>query len=246
MTRALVRRHGGQLLLAGQAAAPDGPVDLTMMWMMHRGFRRDLEMFSRAAAATPGEDRATWQLLYDRWRLFATVLHHHHTGEDAGLWPLLLEKVDAAGDRAGRATLEAMTAEHGAIEPLLAACSVGFARLAGTPDPACRSSLMRSISAARGHLDRHLAHEERDAMSILQRHLCQGDWQRVGEQFFDPAYSRSELLAAAAWLLHDAPPEALDRVRRQQHHGFGLVAMWLLFLRRPFERRERRAFRYAT
>ena len=42
--RTLVPRSGapGQLLLAGQAAAPDGPVDLTMMWAMHHGFRRDL------------------------------------------------------------------------------------------------------------------------------------------------------------------------------------------------------------
>jgi len=38
------RPHPGQLLLRGQAAAPDGPVDLTVMWTMHRGFRRDLEV----------------------------------------------------------------------------------------------------------------------------------------------------------------------------------------------------------
>lgn len=246
MTRTLAARTGGpaQLLLDGQAAAPDGPVDLTLMWVMHRGFRRDLGRFARAAAATPVEDRATWRLLYDRWRLFATVLHHHHTGEDAGLWPLLMEKVDAAGDAAGRATLEAMAAEHGDIDPLLAACSVGFARLAGTADAVARTALVRDLDASRDHLERHLAHEERDAMAILQRHLQHADWERIGTEFFEPPYSQRDLLDLAAWVLHDLPPEALDRMRQQQH-GRALVTMWRLFLRRPFERRERRAFRYA-
>ena len=244
MTRTLAPRrdHPRQLLLAGQAAAPDGPVDLTMMWVMHRGFRRDLDAFARATAATPIEDRIAWRKLYERWRLFATILHHHHTGEDAGLWPLLLEKVDAAGDSTGRATLQEMAAEHAGIDPLLAACSVGFARLAGTADAAARATLTTDVAAARDHLGRHLQHEERDAMAILQKHLQPADWDRIGAQFFEPAYSRRDLLDLVAWVLYDLPPGALDQMRKQHR---GLVRVWGLLLRRPFERRERRTFRYA-
>jgi hypothetical protein len=246
MTRTLAVRTGGpgQLLLEGQAAAPEGPVDLTLMWVMHRGFRRDLEKFTRAAAATPLEDRTTWRRLYSRWQLFSTVLHHHHTGEDAGLWPLLLERADAAGDASARATLEAMAAEHAGIDPLLAACSVGFARLAGTGDDAARTALAADLAATRDHLDRHLRHEERDAMAILQAHLQHTDWERVGEQFFEPAYSRSELLPLISWVLHGLPPDALERMRQQPKVGL-LLPIWRLLLRRPFERREQRTFRYA-
>jgi hypothetical protein len=246
MTTTLTTRPGspGQLLLAGQAAAPDGPVDLTMMWVMHRGFRRDLENFARATWSTPVGDRATWRLLYDRWRLFSTILHHHHTGEDAGLWPLLLERVDAAGDTAGRTTLEAMAAEHAGIDPLLAACSVGFARLAGTADDAARTALAADVAAARDHLGGHLQHEERDAMRLLQQYLRHTDWERVGKEFFEPAYSTRDLLDVVAWVMHGLPREGVARMREQQG-GRVLVAMWRLFLRRPFGRRERRAFRYA-
>src|SRR5688500_17295469 len=89
------------VLLPGQAAAPEGPVNLATMYLMHHAFRRDLGAFAGAVARTPVSDRATWRRLNERWKLFSFVLHHHHhAGEDAGLWPLLLERVDAAGDTA--------------------------------------------------------------------------------------------------------------------------------------------------
>ncbi len=236
--------RAGQLL-PGQAAAPDGPVDLWPMWVLHHGLRRDLGKFAGAAAATPVSDRSTWQALADRWRLFATILHHHHSGEDAGLWPSLLDRVDASGDSAGRATLEAMSVEHAAIDPLLAETTAGFSRLAEVADEQARTALCGALVAIRDHLDRHLAHEERDAMRLVQAHLSQADWDRIGTEYFDPAYSKREMLTLAAWVLHELPATAVARLRADPK-GRPLVVLWRLFLRRPFERRERLAFRYAS
>lgn len=81
-----------QIMLPGQAAAPEGPVDLMSMYLMHHAFRRDLNDFRRAVTAPLGEDRRRLQALKVRWDLFSTALHHHHAAEDAGLWPLLLER----------------------------------------------------------------------------------------------------------------------------------------------------------
>ena len=44
-----------QLLLPGQAAAPAGRTDVSTMYFMHFGFRRDLDAFV-AAASTPVTD----------------------------------------------------------------------------------------------------------------------------------------------------------------------------------------------
>ncbi|HEY5877626.1 MAG TPA: hemerythrin domain-containing protein, partial [Nakamurella sp.] len=99
-----------QLQLPGQAAAPDGPIDLSTMYVMHFGFRRDLDEFA-ASAGTPVGDRARWQALRTRWAKFAMILEHHHTVEDEALWPRLLELAREAGDEAAVATLETMEAE---------------------------------------------------------------------------------------------------------------------------------------
>jgi hypothetical protein len=86
------------LLLPGQAAAPQGPADLSMMYVLHHGFRRDLARFVDAAHRTPPSERATWQALLERWDLFALLLHDHHDKEDEHLWPLLRGKAEAAGE----------------------------------------------------------------------------------------------------------------------------------------------------
>lgn len=119
-----------QLRLPGQAGAPEGPVDPFMMYVIHHFFRRELADFAACVPHTPVDDIATWGALAERWSLFCETLHHHHTGEDEVLWPLLLDRSNPAE----QVVLYAMEAEHEVIDPLMALCTAGFLRMA-TPDP---------------------------------------------------------------------------------------------------------------
>jgi hypothetical protein len=235
-----------QLMLPGQAAAPEGPVDAMNMYLMHHAFRRDLAAFAAAVPLTPLEDRATWRRLRQRWELFATVLHKHHSGEDAGLWPMLLERVDAAGDAAGRHTLEAMEAEHEEIDPTLQACADGFARLAQAlpikEAADARAALAVRLVAARERLGAHLVHEERDAMALVQRHMTQQDWEDMVLEHFEKGVTVRYRLQVMPWIAHGLTPSVIDVVAAAV--GRTAVLVWRLFLKRPFERRERAAFRY--
>src|SRR3712207_2402530 len=117
-----------QVLLPGQYAAPEGPVDLVSMYVMHHAFRRDLTRLRAAVAEAPLDDRERWRALGRRWQLFATALHHHHAAEDAGLWPLLVTRLGDDAD--AREVLDAMQAEHARIDPLLDECNDAFTRQA--------------------------------------------------------------------------------------------------------------------
>gem|GEM_PF-2527257 len=135
---------------------------------------------------TPVEDRAAWRALAARFEFFGAVLHKHHTSEDEQIWPLLLRRVDTAGDAQGRATLDAMEAEHAEIDPLLTACSEGFRQLADSTalpdterDGDARAALEIRLVATRERLDCHLGHEERDAIALIQRYLTAPDWHAV-------------------------------------------------------------------
>lgn len=226
-----------QLRLPGQVAAPEGPIDMVMMYVMHHAFRRDLDAFVPAVRNTPAGDRRTWQRLAVRWELFAEALHEHHTTEDDLVWPELGRLVPPED----LAVLEAMAEEHTEIDPLLASCGAGFRRLAQREDEDARAALAVRVSAAREALRRHLAHEESEAIAVIQRAVTADDWARI-EAEINRGGSLRAAVRVVPWVAYGVPREARDRVFVQVAGPFRLL--WLL-TRRGFARREAKAFRYA-
>ncbi len=227
-------------LLPGQAAAPPGPVDMTLMYAMHHAFRRDLTAFAAAAQATPVDDRRTWAALERRWGVFSRSLHEHHGTEDTYIWPALVERADDAG----RALLQAMEDEHAEIDPALEACAAGFARLAGHADEDARAALAVRLVATRERLAEHLRHEETDAIALIQRLFSAEDWARLEEDQLKDAVSLKQVLEIVAWALHELPADVRDHLFAQPKGGAYRV-VWLL-TRGGFARRERAAFRHVA
>lgn len=226
-----------QLRLPGQAAAPEGPVDMSIMYLMHHAFRRDLAAFAETVPLTPVDARDAWQALAERWDLFSAALHHHHHGEDTWLWPALMER----GEEDDRAMLREMEAEHAEIDPALEACAAGFARMRDHADPDARAALTVRLVAARESLGRHLRHEETEAIALVQKVLTRDEWEEIDEHF-KSALPFGLLVRAVPWVLHQVPRETRERV----FAGSGLLhrVVWLL-TRRGFARRDARAFAYA-
>ncbi len=224
-----------QVRLPGQAAAPEGPVDLLMMYVVHHAFRRELSDFCGAVRATPVEDRATWRAMLTRWGLFSSFLHHHHEGEDAWLWPALTERATPEQ----REVLEAMEAEHAEIDPALDACRAGLERLAETADPDARAALVVRMVSTRESLTRHLAHEETEALALLQQVLAPEEWAQIDVRF-QRSFSFKELTWAVPWLLDGLPGETVDTVFAQPGTA-PLKVVWRLF-RGRHDRLGRRAF----
>ena len=232
---------GHQMSLPGQQHVAEGPLDMNGMYMAHHAFRRDLRRFAVAARQTPVEDVEVWRALAVRWEQFGSILHHHHTTEDDVLWPQLLEIVDARGDAAGRATLEAMEAEHSVIDPMLAACAAGFSAMAQTPDAETRNWLAANTEAARDTLSDHMGHEEREALPLVQELLSAEGWKRV-ERAAQGGKGPKDLLFMAPWIADGLTPEQLDTVIRM----IGTPFKWLLAMTRGrYARAEAITFRYA-
>ena len=228
-----------QLKLPGQEAAPDGPVDMSMMYVMHHAFRRDLRGFAAAAQQTPVADREAWQALQERWSIFAEALHHHHAGEDAGVWPALLDRAEPAE----RLVLDAMEAEHARIDPLLASCADGFARVARSEDDDARAALAVRLCAAGRLLADHLAHEETEAIVLIQKYFSDAEWQRLEEEHFKRSMGIGQAFRAVPWAAYGLPREVREPVLRSSGLLFRLI--WL-GTRRAFERQQRSAFGYVA
>jgi hypothetical protein len=224
-----------QLHLPGQAAAPEGPVDMTMMYVAHHAFRRDLRDFARAVPATPLEDRAAWRALERRWAVFADVLHHHHSGEDEHLWPALLARAEGED----RATLAAMEDEHAEIDPLLEACRDGLAAMASAPMADVRSALAVRLVATRESLGRHLDHEETETIALVQRLLTAEEYDAIDEHFKKTLTPR-RLYRLVPWALVGVPTDVREQLFARDGGTAHRIA-WLVS-RRSFARMQSAAF----
>lgn len=220
----------------GQAHTAEGPIPLGTMYVMHHAFRRDLRDLSRAVPATPLTDHEVWAALSRRWTAFANTLHHHHTIEDTAIWPRVLERADAA------ATMTAMEAEHGQIDPLLAKCAEGFREMTEAPTAPARDRLAADVAAFRDLLDAHLAHEETEALPLVQRHLSRAAW-ADSEKAAQAEFTFADVAFALPWTALEVPPEDLREVLAD---GGLFLRVLLALTRRRFLREHRVAFRWAS
>ena len=153
-------------------------LDMTMMFAVHEALRRDLVRVARIAASTDDAPARRLQTVAG-WELFKKFLVVHHTSEDQAIWPTLQERVAGKPDQA--AVVDAMEAEHAAIDPLLTAVDAA----AADPDYGHQSSATwwtpghraDRAPAARGErrpgADRR--HADRGGVEALLRRAPRGD-----------------------------------------------------------------------
>ncbi|MCD4536131.1 hemerythrin domain-containing protein [Nocardioides sp. cx-169] len=228
-------------LLPGQAAAPEGPTDLRMMYLLHHGFRRDLACFVSAALHVPVDDSATWEALLRRWDLFAVLLHDHHEKEDAVLWPYLRDRAAQADDLPALKLLDDMEAEHSIIDPLLEAARRSLAELVARPEETRRDELVAVLQQTATELGDHLSHEERDAIAILQKYVGGEEWADIERRKFRGGLKPSVLLNMLPWVVEGVPDSVVAPLLSEAPAPFRLM----LRLGRPrFQRLQRAAFAY--
>ena len=229
-----------QLTLPGQSHTAAGPHDQTGMYAMHHGFRRDLDRFVAATEHTPVSEADVWTALQERWLRMAEVLHHHHTVEDDALWPVLRRHAEDAGSAADLTLLDDMEAEHAVIDPALAAVRTALEEMCAHPCADHRNALEIRLVAARESLREHLAHEEGQALPMLQRTLSVEE-NATFEAAAGKGYPLRIVPFVLCWVMDGLPDVATRRIVEMAPPGYGLVHR---LLRGRFERRERKAFRY--
>ena len=147
------------------ATRPTDPADTRMMGIVHSALRRDL-VRARLVLAEPtpltGERRTA---LADHVRWLMDFLHHHHTNEDDGLYPLVLERNPAAGD-----LLAVMDADHHRITPRILELDVA-ARSYASASPGSDAALLAAVQDLETDMCPHLEREEREMMPVVSESI---------------------------------------------------------------------------
>ncbi|MCB5169604.1 hemerythrin domain-containing protein [Streptomyces bambusae] len=172
-------------------------LDMTMMFAIHDALRRELERIARITSRVDEDPRHVLSTALG-WELFKKFLTIHHTSEDLTVWPVMQEAL--AGRPAELELLDAMEAEHAIIEPLLADIDAALAdRDSG------QERLGGLVDALYTGLNHHLAHEESDALALMDLTLSQEQW----AEFSNEQRGRvgADSVRYLPWLLDDAAAE---------------------------------------
>jgi iron-sulfur cluster repair protein YtfE (RIC family) len=177
---------------------------MDIMRILHSAFRRDGARLADAAERYGTQGEEAHEALLLGWHGFSTSLHHHHSIEDAHIWPTIRDKLADRPD--DLAVLTAMEDEHARIDPAIAAVEAAFAdRDAGSEELA--EPITRLVDLLRSHL----AHEERDAFPLIRTMVTKPEWDALNKASMKEL-TYSEIAALSPWLLDGASPADVRRV----------------------------------
>jgi Hemerythrin HHE cation binding domain len=175
---------------------------MSMMFAMHDALRRELVQVGRIANL---RDDHPGELLRAAlgWELFKKFLLVHHQSEDDSRWPALRAAV--AGQPGRVALVDALEAEHAAIDPLLEAIDAAAA------DPGYGYQRFGDIvDELAAKLTGHLAHEESDGLPLIDASLTPAEWQHFAQVHTERI--RGDAATYMPWLLNGASPQMLNAV----------------------------------
>jgi Hemerythrin HHE cation binding domain len=140
--------------------------------IFHAALRRDLARVINVLADAKDHAPEQRAALAEQVGLVLGLLHHHHTGEDTGLWPLVRRRAPDLGTQ-----LDTMEAEHASVTVLIVSTRAAARQYATTTDPlAIGRQLQLAVSQLSDVLLPHLDHEETEVMPRVMRALTKRDW----------------------------------------------------------------------
>jgi hemerythrin-like domain-containing protein len=160
--------------------------DTKDMYTVHAMFRREYALLPGLVRAVAAEDKRRARVVADHVRLVNFVLHHHHSAEDATLWPALLSR----GPREIDSVIHLLEGQHDSLDALLDEVGKrldGWADGADSADGEALAAVLQRLVAA---LYEHMGLEEKLALPLIERHVFAAEWE--------------EMIAAGA---ADVPPE---------------------------------------
>ncbi len=180
------------------------PADTRMMGIVHSALRRDLVRLRLVLGTPAAQEPKRRTALAEHAIWLMDFLHHHHTGEDEGLYPLVVRRnPDAA------ALCERMDADHDTITPAMDGVRAAAQRHLAHPASA-DFALLAALTALEEPLVPHLAREELEMMPVVSDSISHAEWVEWHESMVHG--SMSALAFEGHWLIDGLDEESIQVV----------------------------------
>jgi iron-sulfur cluster repair protein YtfE (RIC family) len=111
--------------------------DTRDMYTVHTMFRREYALLPNLVRSVTAKDAERAEVVANHIRLVNEILYHHHTSEDAVLWPALLQRAPREIDPVVRL----LAGQHDALDHLISDVDAGLPDWVGGADGDDREEL---------------------------------------------------------------------------------------------------------
>ena len=185
-----------------------GTDHMAMNTVIHSALRRDLARLDAVLAESLPPDRRAAVCAFVPW-LVRTV-HHHHVGEDEGMWPRVVAKRPEAAE---------LAAVNGAEHDAMVVASDRLVAAAAAYDTdgsdASREALRTAVSEMAGVTLPHLEHEERESVPVVVATLDDADWKYLEKNYYRKGMSMKDMGTSLMWMADDADPAGAAALHSQ-------------------------------
>ena len=196
------------------------------MKIIHRIFRREFVAMPELVRGVRDGDVERARAVGDGVQLMLLGLHVHHSGEDALLWPKLLDRATPSADVVHR-----MEAQHEAVAELVGKAELqvtGWLAAAGATE---RDALAATLDELRAPLFEHLDEEEAHILPLAEEHIAPEEWEQLGEHG-RREFPKSKLFIQLGSILEDTTPSERDAFLAKLPKP--VVLMWRLVGKRQY------------
>src|SRR5690606_2908406 len=181
------------------SAVTAAPARTEQMAVIHRVFRRGFPMCAGLVRRTsPGATERSEPVAAHLYFLLNGI-HHHHTGEDENIWPLLSQRAAPQ-----RELVKRMEAQHALVaerSQRVRSLLDGWRQSATDAEPLAVAT--DEFTAA---LIEHLDEEEANVVPLIRTHITAAEWERFGQETFEK-FTNPEKLTATGTLEEVATAE---------------------------------------
>jgi len=218
----------------------EATVDVRDMIVVHTALLREFRLAPSAVELAGRGSTTRVRDVAQHIELICALLHHHHAGEDALLWPVLSPRLSPRE----RALVAVAQSQHAAIEKALERVEVSRAAWTERTSGSTGEDLIVALQALYAALHEHLDAEERDLLPLAAVHLDPSEWQSIGEAGAAAIAAKDRLLvfgmfayesdpAVLATMLQRAPAPVRLLVPRLAPRMYARHAARMLGTRRP-------------
>jgi hypothetical protein len=175
--------------------------DMRDMIAVHDAFRAEFSALPGMVLAVDEGDTVRAAVVGRHAILMLRVLHGHHGGEDALVWPVMKERAPEAAD-----LIATLQSQHARMDPLLDGAQDLAEAWMASADAATGADLAAQLEELHSVVAEHLALEESQFLPIGARHLSREEWMAVGAHS-RASLSQEDLALALGTILADTTPE---------------------------------------